>query len=73
MIRTFCDICGKELNEDHSNQVNVTFHAYGLEGFVVKLKAHTFKDGEINLCVGCADSVVSDIEDLKLMRGVRAK
>lgn len=68
MIKVYCDICGKELAEDCSDQVNLDFHSYGISGFVLELESQKFKDSELNLCVPCAESVVSDIEDLRKMR-----
>ena len=65
MIKTYCDICGKELKEDCSDQVNLDFHAFGITGFIVKLQAEQFKANSLNLCVECAEKVVSDIEDLR--------
>ena len=68
MIKVYCDICGKELAEDCSDQVNLDFHSYGVSGFVLELELKKCKDSELNLCVPCAESVVSDIEDLRKMR-----
>jgi len=68
MIKIYCDICGKELAEDCSDQVNLDFHSYGISGFVLELESKKYKDNELNLCVSCAESVVSDIEDLRKMR-----
>lgn len=68
MIKTYCDICGKELKEDCSDQVNLDFNFYGSTGFELKLERDYFKGNELNLCVSCAESVVSDIEDLRKMR-----
>ena len=56
MIKIYCDICGKQLNKDCSNQVNIDFNAFGTSGFEPK---------ELNLCVECANKVVSDIEELR--------
>ena len=56
MIKIYCDICGKQLNKDCSNQVNLDFNAYGTSGF---------KPMEINLCVDCANEVESCIEKMK--------
>jgi len=64
MIKTFCDICEKELAKDCSDQVNLDFNAFGCVGFEVALNGLKY-DNELNLCKDCADSVVSDIEDLK--------
>jgi len=68
MIKIYCDICGKELAEDCSDQVNLDFNFYAMSGFVLELEGKHFKDHELNLCVSCAESVVSDIEDLKKIR-----
>ena len=68
MIKVYCDICGKELAEDCSDQVNLDFHSYGISGFVLELEFKKCKDSELNLCVSCAESVVSDIEDLRKIR-----
>jgi len=64
MVRIFCDICNKELEEHGSNQVNLQFCYYGLHDFEVVLNGKNYNN-ELNLCKDCADSVVSDIEDLK--------
>lgn len=71
MIRTYCDICGKELKEDCSDQVNIDFHSFGISGFILKLEAHQCKANEINLCVDCARGVVSDIEKRRKLRTMR--
>lgn len=68
MIKTYCDICGRELKEDCSDQVNLDFNFYGSTGFELKLEQNHFKGNELNLCVSCAESVVSDIEGLRKMR-----
>ena len=68
MIKVYCDICGRELAEDCSDQVNLDFHSCGISGFVLELEYNKYKDSELNLCVPCAESVVSDIEDLRKMR-----
>lgn len=65
MIKVFCDICGKELAEDCSDQVNLDFHSYGISGFVLELESKKCKDSELNLCVSCAEKVVSVIKKLK--------
>ena len=56
MIKVYCDICGKELKSDCSDQVNLDFNAFGTTGFEPK---------ELNMCVECANKVVSDIEELR--------
>lgn len=62
MVRIFCDICNKELEKHGSNQVNLCI--YGLQDYKVVLNGKNYNN-ELTLCKGCADSVVSDIEDLK--------
>ena len=56
MIKVYCDICGKELKSDCSDQVNLDFNAYRTSGFESK---------ELNLCVNCAKKVESCTEKLK--------
>ena len=56
MVQVFCDVCGKKLEQDCSDQVNLNFNSYGVTGF---------KMMEVNLCVPCAKLVVSEIEELK--------
>jgi hypothetical protein len=68
MIKTYCDICGKELKQDNSDQVNIDFNAFGISGFKVNLNGYECTCCEVNLCVECAESVVSDIEDLRMTR-----
>lgn len=55
MVQVFCDVCGKILKQDCSDQVNIDFNSYGVTGF---------KWMEVNLCVSCAKLVVSEIEKL---------
>lgn len=55
MVQVFCDVCGKILKQDCSDQVNLDFNSYSVTGF---------KRMEVNLCVSCAKLVVSEIEKL---------
>lgn len=54
MIKTYCDMCGKEIDCD-IDQVNLDFNHYG----VVKFE----RDKEKQLCVGCADKVIKFIDE----------
>ena len=65
MIKVFCDICGKELSKDFSDAVNLDFNSYGVSGFTLEIDKYKPKESELNLCVECAEKVVSDIEDLR--------
>jgi len=65
MIKVFCDICGKELSEDFKDVVNLDFNSYGTAGFTLEIDKYKPKASELNLCVECAEKVVSDIEDLR--------
>ena len=56
MIKVYCDVCKRLLKNDSSNAVNLDFYSYGVSGF-----SHE----EINLCVPCAELVVSTIDELK--------
>ena len=64
MIRTFCDVCGKELGELHENQVNLAFYTYGVSDFEVNLQNGNYTNKELNLCVSCAESVVQELRDM---------
>ena len=64
MIVEFCDICGKKLDSEHRDQVNLNFNSYGCVGFQLVLNKKRYKN-ELQLCRECADSVVSQIEDLQ--------
>ena len=65
MIKMFCDICGKELSDDCRDVVNLDFNCFGTAGFTLEIDKYKPKDSELNLCVECAENVVSDIEDLR--------
>lgn len=65
MIKMYCDICGKELSEDCNNVVNLDFNYFGTAGFMCEIDKYKPKASELNLCVECAEKVVSDIEDLR--------
>lgn len=65
MIRIFCDICGKELDEFHSDSISLDFNCYGVTGFVVILNKKEYRNKSLQLCVDCANAVVSEIEDLQ--------
>ena len=65
MIKMFCDICRKELSEDCNNVVNLDFNSFGTAGFMLEIDKYKPKSSELNLCVECAEKVVSDIEDLR--------
>ena len=55
MIQVYCDVCWKKLKKDCADQVNLDFNAFGITGF---------KHKELNLCVRCAELVLSKIEEL---------
>lgn len=61
MIKTFCDICEKEMAKDCSDLVNLDFNSYGCCGFEAAKKY----GNEFNFCKDCATKVVLTIEDLK--------
>lgn len=65
MTKVYCDICGRELAEDCSDQVNLDFNSFGTAGFTLEIDKYKPRESELNLCVECAEKVVSDIEDLK--------
>ena len=65
MIKTFCDICGNELDKFHGGQVNLDFNCYGVTGFRLVLQKREYKNNELQLCVDCANAVVLEIEDLQ--------
>lgn len=65
MIRMICDVCGKTLRNDCHDVVNLDFHSYGASGFVLEIDKYKPLQQELNLCVECAEHVVSDIEDLR--------
>ena len=65
MIKMYCDICGKELSGDCRDVVNLDFNCFGTAGFTLEIDKCKPKDSELNLCVECAEKVVSDIEDLR--------
>jgi len=65
MIKVYCDICGKELSEDFRDSVNLDFNSFGTAGFTLEIDKYKPKDAELNLCVECAEKVVSDIEGLR--------
>ena len=60
MIRAYCDICGKMMKNDCSDMVNLDFNAYFVSGFEKREK---------NLCVPCAERIVSIIDELGKHRG----
>lgn len=64
MIKVYCDICGRLLKKDCSDQVNLNFNAYGVTGF---------KTMEVNLCVPCAEFIVSKINNPGEMRADEVK
>lgn len=68
MIKTYCDICGKELSEDCHDMVNLDFNSFGVSGFVLEFDKYKPRNPEVNLCVGCAESVVLQIEDLRQIK-----
>lgn len=55
MIEVYCDVCWKKLKKDCADQVNLDFNAFGITGF---------KHEGLNLCVRCAELVLSKIEEL---------
>jgi len=65
MIKMYCDICGKELSDDCHDVVNIDFNSFGTAGFTLEIDKYKPKSSELNLCVECAEKVVSDIEDLR--------
>ena len=73
MIRTFCDICGKELDELGSDCVNLDFNCYGVTGFKVVLQKKEYKKNELQLCVDCANAVVLELEDLQQIAEMEKK
>ena len=75
MIKMYCDICGKELSDHCRDVVNLDFNCFGTAGFTLEIDKYKPKDSELNLCVACAEKVVSDIEDLRKIakQGVAAK
>lgn len=56
MTRTFCDYCGKEI-EDANHQVNFDIHAYGCAGFF---------PSEYNYHVACARKIEAVIKQAAL-------
>lgn len=73
MIKMFCDICGKELAQDCEDTVNLDFHSFGVSGFEVRLEKYKPLADELNLCVDCAEKVVSSIEDLRKIAKMEQK
>ena len=67
MIKMYCDICEKELSEDCKDVINIDFNSFGTAGFTLEIDKYKpkSKSSELNLCVECAEKVVSDIEDLR--------
>ena len=72
MTVIFCDICGKMLEEKHTNQVNIEFISYSLgkkyeQGFMLNIRGRKDITKELQVCVECAESIASNIEDLYLI------
>lgn len=65
MIRTYCDICQRELAEDCRDTVNLDFHSFGVSGFELKIGKYKPRTPELNLCVDCANKVVESIDSLQ--------
>ena len=64
MIKTYCDICKKELADDCHDVVNINFHSFGVSGFELKIGNYKPKAHELNMCVECANKVVECIDSL---------
>ncbi len=64
MIKMFCDVCGKQINKDFSSAINLEFN-YKSSDFSIEIDNYKPKSNVLNLCVKCAESVLSDIEDLR--------
>ena len=60
MIKTFCDRCGRELEEGCVNQVNVDFNYYGTSGFYPR--GHK----DFQFCPECAKKVHDGLLEQKL-------
>ncbi len=57
MTRVFCDRCGKELDPERKDQVNVDFNYFGVSGFRARIQGRP----NFQFCPDCAVEIHGDL------------
>lgn len=57
MTKVFCDRCGKELDPECKDQVNIDFNSFGVSGFRDRVRGHTC----FQYCVDCAVKIHGEL------------
>lgn len=78
MIMVYCDICGRMMESDFSETVQVSFNSYSLKGhcngFNVKVGNMEREGNDMQLCTVCAGRLVKKIDDMwRHVNGVMTK